>query len=58
MVADIAFVIAQEAFAGEFGLDPAFFPGGLDKFHQAAEFPAGELQFRVLRSAADREDGE
>ena len=41
MAAHIAFIIAQEAFAAIFGHNPAFFPGGLDEFHQAFEFFVG-----------------
>ena len=55
MVPYISFVIAEEAFACERGLDSSFLAGSFDEFHQAAEFIAGELQFRVIRRPSCRE---
>lgn len=57
IVADVALIIAEEAFAGKGSFDPAFFACGLDEIHQAAEFAAGKLQFGVIGSTTHREDG-
>ncbi len=58
MVADIALVIAEEAFATVTDLDATLAAGALYELHHAAELPAGELQIIVLRRTPHGKYGE
>ena len=58
MIPDVSFIIAQETFTSEVGLDPSLLPGGFDKIHQAADLFAGKQQFRIMCSTPHGKDRE
>ena len=56
-VANLSFVITQEAFTSIVQTDASLLSGGTDKLHHPTEIVVGQLQFRVGGSPSHRNNG-